>query len=228
MSLRSIAFALLLVSASAFAAPHQDPAAIHKAVDNFLRSQNVGLPGEVELQISPVDPRLMLPDCAQLQPFTPAGARPWGRTSIGVRCLGATPWTIYVAVQIQVTGNYLVAARSLAQGHILRQDDLVFRVGDLAQLPPGILVEPAQGIGKVMANSIASGEPLRQDMMRAPLILQSNQPVKIISRGKGFVVSGEGRALSNAGDGQTVQVRTLSGQVIAGIVRPGPLVEVMF
>ena len=228
MPLRSIAFALLLMSSSVFAAARQDAAAIHKAVEDFLRSESAGLPGRVELQVSAVDPRLALPDCAQLQPFTPAGSRLWGRTSVGVRCLGATPWTIYLPVQIQVTGSYLVAARTLTQGQTLGQNDFVFRVGDLTQLPQGVLLVPAQAIGKVMANSIASGEPLRQDMVRAPLILQSNQPVKIISRGQGFVVSGEGRALSNASDGQTVQVRTLAGQVIAGIVRPGPLVEVTF
>ena len=228
MSLRSIAFALLLMSASAIAADRQDAVAIHQAVEEFLRSESAGMPGKVEWQISAVDPRLVLPDCAQLQPFTPPGSRPWGKTSIGVRCLGTTPWTIYLPVQIKVTGNYLVAARPLSQGQTLGQDDMTFRVGDLTQLPPGILVAPALAIGKVMANSIASGEPMRQDMMRAPMILQSNQPVKIISRGPGFVVSGEGRSLSNAGDGQTVQVRTLSGQVIAGIVRIGPVVEVTF
>lgn len=226
MSPRLLGFALLLATLSPFAAERQDAAAIQKSVTAFLRMETVGLPGQVEFQVSAVDERLILPGCPQLQPFTPPGAKLWGSTTIGIRCIGATPWTIYLPVRIRVTGAYLAAARPLAQGQTLGPDDVTPRTGDLTQMPPGVLVEPAQAMGKVMLIGVASGQALRQDNLRAPLILQSNQPVKLVSKGPGFVVSAEGRAMSSAGDGQTVQVRTMSGQIVAGIARPGPLVEV--
>ena len=226
MSPRIFGFALLLASLSPFAAERQDAAVIQKSVADFLRTETIGMPGQVDFQVSAVDERLILPSCPQLQPFTPPGAKLWGSTTIGVRCISATPWTIYLPVRIKVTGAYLAASRPLAQGQTLGPDDVTPRTGELTQMPPGVLVEPTQAMGKVMLVGIASGQALRQDNMRSPLLVQSNQPVKIISKGPGFVVSAEGRAMSSAGDGQTVQVRTLSGQVVAGIARPGPLVEV--
>ena len=226
MLLRISAFALLLASASLFAAERQDAGAIHQAVEAFLRQESAGLPGKVDVEVNAVDSRLSLPRCTQLQPFIPPGAKLWGRTSVGVRCLGANPWSIYLPVQIRVTGVYLAAARPIGQGQMLAADDVVASTGELTQMPLGVLVSPTQAIGRVMVNSIVGGQALRQDMLRSPVIVLSNQPVKLVSKGPGFVVSAEGRALSNAADGQTVQVRTMSGQIIAGVVRAGPLVEV--
>lgn len=219
-------FALVLLSLSTWAAERQDASLIGKAVSDFLRTETRGLPGQADFQVSAVDERLFLPRCPQLQAFTPPGARLWGSTSIGVRCAGEAAWTIYLPVRIRVTGNYLAAARPLAQGQILSAQDVTLRTGDLTQMPQGVLVEPAQAVGKLMVIGIASGQALRMDNLRAPQILQSNQPVKLVARGRGFVASAEGRALASAADGQTVQVRTGSGQVVAGIVRPGPQVEV--
>jgi flagella basal body P-ring formation protein FlgA len=41
-------------------------------------------------------------------------------------------------------------------------------------------------------------------------------------------VSGEGKAIGNAGEGQVVQVRTASGAVISGTAKAGGMVEVAF
>jgi flagella basal body P-ring formation protein FlgA len=225
MHVRIGGIALLLMLSSAFAAERQDASGIRKTVETFLRQETTGLPGEVGVQVGAVDERLGLAPCAQLQPFVPPGARLWGNTTVGVRCIGANAWTVYVPVQIKVTGTYLTAARPLSQGQVLGPDDLVARTGELTQMPAGVLLQPAQALGKAMTSGISGGEPLRADMLRAPTILQSNQPVKVLAKGPGFVVSAEGRALNNAADGQTVQVRVASGQVIAGIVRQGPVVE---
>jgi flagella basal body P-ring formation protein FlgA len=49
-----------------------------------------------------------------------------------------------------------------------------------------------------------------------------------VSSGSGFSVSAEGRAMSTAGDGQVVQVKTGNGQQITGIAKTGGMVEVAF
>jgi len=50
--------------------------------------------------------------------------------------------------------------------------------------------------------------------------------VRIVSRGENFSVTGEGKAIGNAGEGQVVQVRTLRGAIISGTARAGGVVEV--
>jgi flagella basal body P-ring formation protein FlgA len=54
------------------------------------------------------------------------------------------------------------------------------------------------------------------------------QSVRLLSSGDGFIVSNEGKALNNAVNGQIVQVRTHSGQVVSGVARNGAVVEVAY
>ena len=97
----------------------QGAAAIQRSVDGFLHAQTTGLPGTVRYTVGAIDPRVALPACPSLESFLPPGARLWGATTVGVRCNGSTPWTIYVTAEISVTGNYLVTTRTLAPGQPL-------------------------------------------------------------------------------------------------------------
>ena len=214
------------VAASVFGAERQEIPALLTAVENFVRSETAGFPGEVSVGLGAVDPRLNLPACPAPEPFVPAGGRLWGQAAVGVRCNGQTPWTVYVPVSVKVMANVVHAAKPLAQGQPVGPADITLQKADLAQLPAGILTEPAQAIGKTLVSSIASGQPLRQDLLRAPPVVLQGQTVKLLAQGRGFNVSSEGKALAAAAEGQVVQVRTHSGQIIGGIARPDAVVQV--
>ena len=214
--------------AAAPASDRQQPLAIHQAIENYLRAQTAGLPGVVTYTVGAIDARSVLPACGALEVFTPPGARLWGHTSLGVRCSGATPWNIYVTAQIKVVGEYAVSARSLAPGQALSAADIAMQNGDLTQLPSGVLTDPQQAVGKTSLASLAAGQPLRQDLLRAPLVVQQGQTVVVHSSGQGFRVSADGKALNNAYDGQIAQVRTASGQTLSGVARAGGVVEIRF
>jgi len=53
---------------------------------------------------------------------------------------------------------------------------------------------------------------LKQDMLRAPYAVTQGQKVQLQVEGPGFKVHSEGLALSNAAEGQSVQIRTASGK----------------
>lgn len=199
---------------------------LYTALNNFLRAQTQGLPGKVSFRISPLNARTQLPPCDAFEPFIPSGSKLWGKATVGVRCLGPSNWTIYTQVQISVTGNYLVAARSMAAGQVVGATDIVTRSGDLSTLPSTILTDQAQAVGKTVKLGFANGQPLRSDQLIAPWAIQQGQNVKTVYEGDGFNVSGEGKALNNAIEGQVIQVRTSSGQTISGIARAGGTVEV--
>ncbi|MBA3903443.1 MAG: flagellar basal body P-ring formation protein FlgA [Rhodocyclaceae bacterium] len=217
---------LLALPLASFA--RQEPAEVKRVVEDFLRVQTKGLPGQASFSVGSVDPNNNLAPCPALEAFLPAGARPWGRTNVGVRCQVEGGWSIYVPVQVKVSGEYFVTARPLARGQIIAAADLAKRTGDLAELPAGIVTEAAQAVGQTVTISVQSGQVLRSDILRAQLAVQQNQSVKVVSKGKGFQVATEGRALNNASDGQVVQVRTASGQTVSGIARPGGIVEVTY
>jgi flagellar basal body P-ring formation protein FlgA len=210
------------------ASAHQDPALVKNAVDSYLRGQVQGLPGEVSYTISGVDPKNRLMPCTELEVSQPSGSKSWGRTSVSVRCRAEHGWTIFVPVHIRVITEYLVTAAPLAQGKTIAAGDLSRQRGDLSDLPAGVLTDEQEALGRTTAYSIGAGRPLRADMMRQPVVIQQNQTVKVVSRGSGFQVTNEGKALNNAQDGQIVQIRLNNGQIISGVARPGGFVEIAF
>ena len=216
--------ALLAVSSHA----RQEPAEVKRVIEEFLRVQSRGLPGEASFTVGAIDPNNNLAPCPALEASLPAGGRPWGRINVGVRCQVAGGWSIYVPAQVRVMGEDFVTARPLARGQAITAGDLARRKGDLAELPAGVVTEEAQAIGKTLNVGTQSGQILRTDTLRAPPAVQQGQSVRIVSKGKGFQVATEGKALNNAADGQVVQVRTASGQTLSGIARTGGTVEVTY
>jgi flagella basal body P-ring formation protein FlgA len=223
LALKSACLFWLALSPAAVLAQQNN---LFSTLDDFIRAQTQGLPGKVAFTISQLDARTQLTPCNAFEPFVPQGGKLWGKTTVGVRCLGPSNWTIYVPVQVSITGNYLVAARNFQVGSSLTAADIVVRSGDLSTLPSSILTDPAQAIGKTVKNGVGSGQPLRSDQLIAPWAVQQGQSVKTVSNGPGFSVSSDGKALNNATEGQIVQVRTASGQTVSGVARTGGVVEV--
>jgi flagella basal body P-ring formation protein FlgA len=227
-SLGLIQFLSLPASAVASMPARQDLRLIQDTASNFLRVQSVGLPGQIEVTLAPVDARVNLPACMVLEPSLSPGSRAWGNTTVAVRCAAPSSWTVYVRATVKVIADYVVSAKPLTQGHVLTPADLTTRSGDLSQLPPGIVTNLDQAFGRTITAGLASGSPLRQDMLRAQPVVIQNQSVKLVSSGRGFSVSAEGRALNNAEEGQLVQVRSASGSLVSGIARTGAIVEVSY
>jgi flagella basal body P-ring formation protein FlgA len=206
----------------------QDPAAVAALARQFLEQQSTGLPGKVSIRIGALDARVALAACPGAQAFQLPGARPWGKTTVGVRCTGPLAWTIYLQAQVSVVGDYVAAAVALAQGQPIGAAQLVKVEGDLAALPAGVATDPAQVVGKTPTVSLAAGSPLRLDSLKSQPVVQQGQLVHVVSSGTGFSVSAEGRALGSAAAGQVVQVRTAAGAVVAGIAAAGGQVNVTF
>ena len=104
----------------------------------------------------------------------------------------------------------------------------MFESGDLTQLPAGVFTDQGQAVGRTVNISITAGTVLRQEMLKVSPSVQQGQTVMVTSKGKGFSVSVEGQALAKANEGQVVQVKVASGQVVSGIARNGGQVEVGF
>ena len=225
----ALATALLALSGIAGAqAQRQDTAALRQTVEQFLRIQSAGLPGQVNVVVGQIDARTNLPACAAPEAFLPNGSRVWGKTTVGLRCGAPSPWTIYVSATVQVFGEYLAAAAPLAQGRAVGPADVVKISGDLTTLPNGIITDPAQAVGRTLAASLPAGTPIRSDALRAQPAIQQGQTVRVVSNGPGFSVSAEARALNNAAEGQVAQARTTSGQVVSGVAKAGGVVEVTY
>jgi len=203
----------------------QDGDAVRAAALVFLTQQAAGLPGKADITVTPVFPR-GLAACSTLEPFLPAGSRLWGRTTVGVRCSGDRPWTLYLQARVSVMATYYLAARAVAPGEVLTAADLIPRDGDLTAMPQAIVTDPSQAVGAVTLSRLAAGLPLRTDMLRGAGAVVIGQSVHVVTNGAGFSISAEGSAMNNAAPGQQVRVKTAGGQIISGVVKDGSTVEI--
>lgn len=230
-------FLTLLIAATGFAAqfafaqtaeqPRQEIGVLKQTVEQFLKKQAVGLPGDLTVEVGSIDPRLKLPACVQPEAFLRRGSKAWGNTTVGVRCT-APNWTVYISARVGVRSEYIVAAVPLAQGQTINEGDVTKVKGDLTNMPPGIVTDLSQAVGRTVASSVDVGSPLRQDALRTQQAIQQGQAVRIVLNGAGFSVTSEARALNNANEGQLTQVRTAAGQVVSGIAKLGGIVELTY
>jgi len=203
----------------------EDGETIRQAALAFLQQQTVGLPGKISVTVRPTFPR-GLAACTTLEPFMPTGARLWGRTTVGVRCAGAKPWTLYLQAQISIESTYYLAARQIEPGSVVTTEDLLARNGDLSNLPRAIITDPSQAVGSTALSRISAGMPLRQDLLKSASAVMIGQTVRVIAQGQGFSISSEGSVMNNASPGQQVRVKMAGGQIISGIVKDGATVQV--
>jgi flagellar basal body P-ring formation protein FlgA len=205
----------LAAAASVAAAPLAGDA--RAAVDKLLQAQIAGLPGKVSIRVEAPGSG-PLPACDALEAFLPRGAAAWGRVSVGLRCHSdQKPWTRFVLAHVAVEGQYFVAVRNIETGQAFGAGDFAARTGDLTALPRSVVTDAAQLQGVVAANRIASGAPLRRELVRGVSVIQQGQTVKVVAKGPGYSVSTEARAMTSAGAGSTVRAKTLDGRLVSGI-----------
>lgn len=214
-----------IVRADSAAAKPDLAVRIHEAIESHLQQETQGLPGHLE--IAPEIPDLSrYADCDELSVTRSGGSRLRSRMSIGVRCLGPTHWALYVLTQISLTGTYYVTSRTLQPGDAVTTDAIAPQEGELLGLPADTVMDPAQAIDTSARQRVPAGQPLRLGALRHADAVLRGQTVRLIVRGTGFVVTGEGQALADASPGSRVQVRAASGQIVTGVVLDARTVEV--
>jgi len=191
----------------------------------YVQEQVSVAAGRAEVTIGDIDTRALAP-CAKTEAFLPAGARLWGRGTVGVRCTQGANWSTYVPIHVRIWGPALVTTRGLAAGQPLDAADVRIEEVELTREQPGLLNDPEQIENRVLVRTLAAGQPIRANYTRARPVVSSGEQVKLTYSGNGFQVSAEGRALAPAVDGQNVRVQTGSGKILTGIARPGGVVEI--
>jgi flagella basal body P-ring formation protein FlgA len=206
----------------------QDLGAVNDAASRYLSVQLASYGERASFQLGKLDNRLRLAACSGLDVELPSGNRLAGNTSLRIRCTKGAHWAVNLPAAISIQTDYWVAARSLPNGREIAEGDIEQRTGDLAQLPPGTVVDAVQAIGHTLVGGAALGAPLRADMLRPPYAVKANDTVKVLAHGAGFEVASEGRAMGSANDGQSVRVKMASGAIVQGTAHEGGMVEITY
>ena len=204
----------------------QDPAALQAHAERYLKTQANGLPGTLSVSVKP--PRSTLDACDALEAFQPPGSRSIGKTTVGVRCLAPSKWTVYLPAQVKLIGRYVATRQPLPANHVLTASDLMLREGDLGLLTPDVASDVDAIVGYRTVSGLAANAPLRASLLRSPLVVQQGQPPRIVLNGPGFTVQSEGQALANGSRGDRIRVKTASGQVVSGVAQDGQQIVVAY
>lgn len=184
-------------------------------------------PTRIEVEVGALDRRVKLAPCARMEPYLPAGARPWGRTRIGVRCLeGPTRWNVFLPVTVRVFGPAIAAASALPAGTRLQPSLLRTVEADWAAETSPVLTDLDALTDRVLARPLPAGQPLRDSHLRPIQWFASGDTVRVIARGEGFAVSSQGRALTPGLDGRIARVRTDNGRIVTGVASAEGVLEV--
>lgn len=205
----------------AMASSYQSHQSIYHVAKTYVATQVISSEKtNSEITIGKLDSRLKLKKCNKsLHAFMPKGSRSIGKTTVGVKCDGVTPWSLHVSVTISRYENVLVAAHQLQKGSVLRKVDIRLKSIDIATLPYGYIEDIKSGEGMKLKRRVLTGAVLTPSMLKKPQIISRGQQVTILAQSGSMSVRMNGKALANGAIGDRIKVINLkSRKKLEGII----------
>lgn len=222
-------FVLAAAAASADSAGFTPTADIEAVAAGFVREKVGSYAGNTRVVAAKLDSRLRLAHCDQpLEAFLRPGEKIDNRTNVGVRCSGASPWKVYIPVDMVVTKNVLMPRQSVSRGHILTENDLVAVERDVTRLRRGYFTDKKRLVGQKARQSLVAGQIITPSMIEADTLIRRGQTVTLSVANNRLNIQMAGKALSDGALHQRIRVEnTNSGRVVEGVVRSREHVEVI-
>jgi flagellar basal body P-ring formation protein FlgA len=197
--------------------PLQD---IRDTATNYVRANLATDDTDIHISAKALDPRLKLPLCKQqLQAHMPYSNLKSSNTTVGVRCEGEQPWSLYVPVTVQIYREVAVASRPLAQGEKISADDVEMQRMDISHLAGGYLTQANIAIGQISTRPIQLGRPLLSNLLKAPTIIRRGQTITMLAKQSSFEVRSMGESLMDGAVGERIKVRNRrSKRIVEGVV----------
>ncbi len=191
---------------------------------NLQRSRDI----ETKTRISPLDARLTLARCeVPLSAFSSTDINQNARFSVGVKCGGQKPWSLYVTVKVEKIATLYIASTPISRGDVILEDNIQLVKRDINKLRHGFFVNKRELIGMVAKRSIRAGTIFSQRHLSPPLIIKKGDSVDIIAKTPAILIRMSGKAMSDGAKGQRIKVKNSSSKkIIDAIVMEAGLVSV--
>lgn len=193
----------------------QSHAVIKKLAYKHLKDRIGQTPGRrVSIKIGYLDSRLRLAKCARkdLQAFIPQSINPSRATSVGVRCGGKAPWSIFIPVKTRIYAKALVTKRFLNRGMMLTMRDVILREVDVSKLNQGFFTRRQEVIGKVLRRSLGQHQVIAARDIVMPPLVKRGQHVRIIAKKGSLRVTMVGVAMQPGQLGELILVKNMSSR----------------
>jgi flagella basal body P-ring formation protein FlgA len=177
-----------------------------------------------EIKVGNLDPRLKLSTCDHpLEGFLPPGGRLLGATTIGIRCIGDKPWTVYIPVAVKAKRMVVITTHPILRNAAITKSDIRLEERNVMAESDAYIFDPEYVLGKLSKRALTTSTALTPDMLNAPLFVRRGQQVIILAEDSGIDVRMAGTALMDGAEGQVIRVQNaLSKRTVEGqVVRPG-------
>ena len=124
----------------------------------------------------------------------------------------------YLPIRISAHGTWWTARHNLKGGAILRHGDIQSVNGTMDDQPQGLILEAEAIIGQRLTRAVEAGKPLLKNQLRQQWRLHAGDKVVIVTKGNGYRIRSEGKALNNAPVDGILKVQTRNGQRLQGKV----------
>ncbi len=177
----------------------------------------------VNFKVHAIDPRLQLVKCSMPLQVELKSAKLVGKISTKVLCQGVKPWSIYVAVSINIYKKVATAKMPLARGLLITYKHIQLIEKEISKLNHGYFIAASKVIGKQLKRSIRLGDVIKPNMLVDPKIISRGEEVTIIASKGVLEIRSIGIALMDGKVGQQIKIKNKkSKQIIkATVVRKG-------
>ncbi len=209
------------ISSSLLAANTQSHDVIKQTVHDYLQDNTSQLSIQPKIKVGQLDSRLRLHACSKpLLAFTPDGSKLKGRTTVGVRCQGDKPWSIYIPATIAIYEEIVVATTPLMRGHIVSTTDIKLEKREVGKISgQHFIYDLNLAVGKVLKRPISAGKVIQASYLEMPRLVRRGQMVTILAITNGLVVRMSGKSMMDGAKGDLIQVRNpKSKRIINGTV----------
>ena len=227
----SVLLALLLLPSLVFATnttdePHQS---IRNTAQEFLQQQLQNTQySDFQIKVARLDSRLKLSHCDRaLEGFLPQAGQLFGKLSVGVRCAGSKPWSIYVPCEVDVYQQVLAAARPILRGQSLEAADIQTIRQKITPRNQAYFYDSQDVINMVAQRNIPLGRTFTPQLVQAPRLIHRGEQVILMAETSSLTVRMTGEALSDGVKGEVIQVRNAATRrVVEGVVLEQGIVQV--
>ena len=192
---------------------------IRNTAIEFVRSQ---IPDDVQIKAitaGKIDSRIRFKDCSEaLEASSGINkhiAKSW---TVGIRCHGDKPWSIYIPVKAKLTRNMLVSKTTITRGETITADKIMFMEQEISHQNKKHFTNADNITGREARKTIRPNRVINSTMLQEALLVRRKETVLIYARSRKIQISMKGTALKNGRYNEMIKVRNNSSDKIIDAV----------
>ncbi|HVV60432.1 MAG TPA: flagellar basal body P-ring formation chaperone FlgA [Pseudolabrys sp.] len=198
--------------------------AIEAVVSRALASQfALGTPGDIALNFDRGLRTIYVPPSAKGEPhvtrlsYEPRDGR--FTAFVEIANMRAASHVLRFTGTATVTVEVAMLTRGLNRGDVIKSADVVTERRPKAELGNDVITSADQIVGRAARNALRAGRPLRSFDLMKPDLVQRNDPVTLVYRVPGIMLTVRGKAIESGTEGDVISVlNEQSKRTVQGVV----------